>query len=82
MPAVELVFPSEAAQTYEVIAEPPFAGAVQETVSKSTPVVAVGALGVAGTVVTVTEEDVVPLAVPAAFVPFTVNVYEVFDANP
>ena len=66
MPAVELVFPSDAAHTYEVIADPPFDGAVQETVSKSTPVVAVGALGVAGTVVTVTVFVVVAVDVPLA----------------
>ena len=83
MPAVELVFPSEAAQTYEVIAEPPFAGAVQETVSKSTPVVAVGALGVAGTVVTVTAEDALDAAeVPAALVAVTVNVGAAPEENP
>jgi len=73
VPAVELVFPSEAAQTYEVIADPPFDGAVQETVSKSTPVVAVGAEGVAGTVVAVIEFVVVAAEVPFAFVAVTLN---------
>ena len=73
--AVDPPFPSEDAQVYPVIAFPPFAGAVQETVSSLTPAVAVGADGVAGTVVAVTEEDADDAAeVPAAFVAVTVNV--------
>ena len=69
---------------YPVIALPPVAGATQVTISVAVceTEVIVGAAGVAGTVVTVTEEEVVPLAVPEAFVPCTVNVYEVLDANP
>jgi len=57
------------------MALPPFAGAVHDTVSWFTPVVAVGAEGVAGTVVAVTEDDAADAAeVPAAFVAVTVNV--------
>ena len=74
MPAVVLVFPSDDAQTYEVIAAPPFAGAPHVTVSKSTPVVAVGADGVAGTVVAVIEFVVVAVDVPLSFVAVTLNV--------
>ena len=60
---------------YAVIAFPPFAGAVQDIESSLTPAVAVGALGVAGTVVAVTEEDAEDAAeVPAAFVAVIVNV--------
>jgi hypothetical protein len=36
----------------------------------------------AGTVVTVTEEDVVPVAVPEALDGLTKNVYAVFEASP
>ncbi len=76
-------FPSEDAQVYEVIADPPLLGAVQDTVSKSTPVVAVGAEGVAGTVVTVTAADGSEAAeVPAALVAVTVNVGAAEEAIP
>jgi len=74
VPAVELVLPSDAAQTYEVIAEPPFAGAPQLTVSWLTPAVAVGADGVAGTVVAVMLFVTVAVEVPLAFVAVTLNV--------
>ena len=58
-------------------------GAVQLTVSKLTPVVAVGADGVAGTVVTVTAEEASEAAeVPAAFDAVTVNVGVAEDAIP
>ena len=51
--------------------------------SWSTPAVAVGAEGVAGTVVAVTEDDADDGAdVPAAFVAVTVNVYAVLDDKP
>ena len=65
------------------MAEPPFTGAVQETVSWSTPAVAVGAEGVAGTVVTVTAADATEACeVPAAFVAVTVNVGVAAEAIP
>jgi hypothetical protein len=68
---------------YPVIADPPFAGAVQLTVSWFTPAVAVGADGVAGTVVIVTEEEGSEAAeVPEALVAVTVNVYAVLDSRP
>ena len=73
---------SEDAQVYPLIAFPPVAGATHVTTSLSTPAVAVGAAGLAGTVVAVIDEDVVPAEDPAAFVPTTVNVYAVFDARP
>ena len=66
-----------------MIALPPFAGAVQVRVSWSTPAVAVGAAGVAGTVVTVTAEEAVDAAeVPAALVAVTVNVGVAAEAIP
>ena len=66
-----------------MIAFPPFAGADQLTVSKLTAVVAVGADGVAGTVVTVTAEEAVDAAeVPAALVARTVNVGVAPEAIP
>jgi hypothetical protein len=66
-----------------VIALPPFAGAVQETESESTPAVAVGAEGVAGTVVIVTAADADDAAeVPAALVALTVKVTEVAEDSP
>ena len=66
-----------------MIADPPFAGAVQETVSKFTAVVAVGADGVAGTVVIVTAAEAEDAAeVPAAFDARTVNVGVAVDAIP
>ena len=76
-------FPSDDAQEYDVIAAPPFAGAVQETVSLSTPAVAIGALICAGTVVTVTAEEADEAAdVPAALVAVTVNVGVAAEAIP
>ena len=58
-------------------------GAVQLTVSKSTPVVAVGAEGVAGTVVIVGALDASEAAdVPAALVAVTVNVGVEEEASP
>ena len=81
--AVEPVFPSEDVQVYVVIADPPLFGAVQDTVSLSTPAVAVGAAIVAGTVVTVTAEDAEDAAeVPAALVAVTVNVGVAEEAIP
>ena len=66
-----------------MIALPPFAGAVQETVSWSTPATAVGAVGVAGTVVTVTAAEAADAAdVPAALVAVTVNVGVTPEENP
>ena len=66
-----------------MIALPPFAGAVQETESASTPAVAVGAEGVAGTVVTVTADDGLEAAdVPAALLAVTVNVGVADEAIP
>ena len=66
-----------------MIALPPFAGAVQETESASTPAVAVGAEGVAGTVVTVTADDGLEAAdVPAALLAVTVNVGVAEEAIP
>ncbi len=66
-----------------MIALPPFAGAVQETESASTPAVAVGADGVAGTVVTVTGPNTSEAAeVPAALVAVTVNVGVADEAIP
>jgi hypothetical protein len=66
-----------------VIADPPLLGAVQLSVSKFTPVVAIGADGVAGTVVTVTAGEAVDAAeVPAAFVALTVNVGVAPEAIP
>ena len=60
---------------YPVIAEPPFAGAVQFTVSWFTPAVAVGADGVAGTVVTVIESEASDATeVPEALLAVTVKV--------
>jgi hypothetical protein len=79
-PPIAFVFPSDDAQIYPVIALPPFAGAVQETVSWSTPAVAVGADGVAGTVDAVilldADEDKLD---PIAFIAVTVNVYATDD---
>jgi hypothetical protein len=73
-------FASEDAQVYPVIAEPPFAGADQETLSWLTCVVTVGAEGVAGTVVAVIDAEAADAAdVPAALVAVAVNVYAVFD---
>jgi hypothetical protein len=75
--------PSEDFTRYPVIVDPPVAGAVQDTVSKLTPVVAVGAFGAAGTVVANTPADAEDAAdVPAALVAVTVNVYVVFDRRP
>lgn len=66
-----------------MIADPPFAGAVHETVSKLTAVEAVGAEGVAGTVVIVTAADAEDAAeVPAALVAVTVNVGVAVEAIP
>jgi hypothetical protein len=66
-----------------VIALPPFAGAVQETESASTPAVAVGAEGVAGTVVIVIAAEAADAAeVPAALVAVTVNVGAADEAIP
>jgi hypothetical protein len=68
---------------YPVIAEPPFAGAVQETASESAEVVTVGADIVAGTVVAVIEAEASEASeVPDAFVAVTVNVYAVLDCKP
>ena len=68
---------------YPVIADPPVAGAVQETVSASAAVVTVGADGVAGTVVTVTAADAEEAAdVPAALVAVTVKVGVDAEASP
>jgi hypothetical protein len=58
------------------------AGAVKATEFEFTPAVGVGADIVAGTVVPVTEEDVVPVAVPAALDGLTKNVYAIFEASP
>jgi hypothetical protein len=75
--------PSEDAQVYEVIPDPPFAGADQEILSWLTCVVAVGAEGVAGTVVIVTAPEAEDAAeVPAALVAVTVNVGVAVDAIP
>lgn len=75
MLAVFPVLLSDDAHVYWVIVLPPFDGAVQETVSESTPAVAVGAAGVAGTVVAVIEADAEEDGdVPYAFVAVTVNV--------
>lgn len=83
VPDKVLPFPSEDAQVYEVIADPPFAGAVQEIVSWSTAVVAVGAPGVAGTVVINTPVEAEDAAdVPAAFVAVTVYVGDVSEGRP
>jgi len=58
-------------------------GAVQDTVSKSTPVVAVGADGVAGTVVIVGALDASEAAeVPAALLAVTVNVGVELEVKP
>jgi hypothetical protein len=66
-----------------MIAVPPFAGVPQESVSWLTPAVAVGAEGVAGTVVIVIAEEAEDAVdVPAAFVAVTVNVTEVADGRP
>jgi hypothetical protein len=68
---------------YPVIAEPPSAGAVQETASESAEVVTVGADIVAGTVVAVIELDADEASeVPDAFVAVIVNVYAVLDCKP
>lgn len=68
---------------YPVIADPPFAGAVQETASFNADVVTVGAVGVAGTVVAVMELDAEEASeVPDAFVAVIVNVYAVLDCKP
>ena len=66
-----------------MIVEPPLFGAVQDTVSKFIAVVAVGADGVAGTVVTVTAADGLEAwDVPAALLAVTVNVGVAEDAIP
>ena len=57
-----------------MIALPPFAGAVQVTVSALTPAVAVGAPGVAGTVVDVTLAVVRAAEGPFMFVAITLKV--------
>jgi hypothetical protein len=58
-----------------VIADPPVAGATQETASLSAEVTPVGAAGVAGTVVAVIELEADEAAeVPEALVAVTVNV--------
>ena len=64
------------------MALPPFAGAVQETVSWLTPAVAVGAAIVAGTVVAVTVVAEDAGDVPAAFVAVTVIEYVTLEARP
>ena len=74
--------PSEPFTVYPVIVFPPVAGAEKAIEFWFTPAVGVGADIVAGTVVTVIEEDVVPVAVPAAFFALTVKVYAVFEARP
>ena len=70
---------------YPVIADPPVAGAVQDTVSdaKLAFVAAEGAPGVAGTVVTVTAAEAEEACdVPAALVAVTVNVGVAAEAIP
>ena len=77
--------PSEDAHVYDVIAEPPVAGAVHETESFDwlATADAAGAPGVAGTVVTVTAAEALDAAeVPAALVAVTVNVGVAPEANP
>ena len=74
--------PSEPFTVNELIVFPPVAGAEKAIEFWLTPAVGVGADIVAGTVVTVTEEDVVPVAVPAALDGLTKNVYAVFEARP
>ena len=64
------------------MALPPVAGAVKAIEFWLTPAVGVGADIVAGTVVAVTEPEVVPVAVPAALDGLTKNVYAVFEASP
>jgi hypothetical protein len=65
------------------MADPPVAGAVHETVSLSTPAVAVGLPGVFGTVVAVMLAEAEEASdVPYEFVAVTVNVYAVSDCNP
>jgi hypothetical protein len=76
---------SEEDHVYPVIAEPPVAGAVQDTVSDARLafVTADGAPGVAGTVVTVTADEAVDaVEVPAALVAVTVNVGVAAEAIP
>jgi hypothetical protein len=74
--------PSDPFTVNPEIAFPPVAGAEKAIEFWLTPAVGVGADIVAGTVVTVTEEDVVPVAVPAALEGLTKNVYAVFEASP
>jgi hypothetical protein len=80
---VEVVLPvlaSDANQTYDEIAFPPFAGAVQVTLSTPADgVAAVGADGVAGTVVAVTVVAEDAADVPDAFVAITVTEYVLSD---
>ena len=72
--AVLPLFPSLHSQKYVLSAFPPVAGADQVTVSWSaTVLVAVGAVGVAGTVVAVTFTLDDESEVPAAFVAVTVT---------
>ena len=69
------LFPSLHSQKYVLSAFPPVAGADQVTVSWSaTVLVAVGAAGVAGTVVAVTVVVADAAEVPAAFVAVTLMV--------
>ena len=85
VPPIVAPLPSEDDQVYEVIADPPFAGADQEMLSVVVPATLAaadgvgddtdGAPGVAGTVVTVIEPEAADAAeVPAALVAVTVIV--------
>ena len=66
---------SDDAQVYPVIADPPVAGADQETVSASAAVDTLGAEGVAGTVVAVIELEADESSdEPDKLFPLTVNV--------
>ena len=93
VPPIVAPLPSEDDQVYEVIADPPFAGADQEMLSVFVPAVLGEAdgvgddtdkpVGVAGTVVTVTEAEADDAGdIPAALVALTVNVGVAVDAIP
>jgi len=61
---------------YPVIAEPPFAGAVNETLMRASPAVAVGGAGRLGTVLGTTAADAADAGpAPAPLTARTVHVY-------
>jgi hypothetical protein len=78
-----LILPGVEVTVYPVIADPPFAGAVNATEACAFPAVAVPIVGDPGTVEGVTEfEAELGKLLPVAFIAITVNVYAVPLASP